>query len=50
MAIRRLEKVRSSDGGEWAHVRECVCVGACAHVLVDEYVDIFHVNHTSGKL
>lgn len=27
-----------------------VCVGACAHVLVDEYVDIFHVNHTSGKL
>lgn len=28
----------------------CVCVGACAHGLVDEYVDIFHVNHTSGKL
>lgn len=51
MAIRRLEKVRSSDGGGvGACARVCVCVGACAHVLVDEYVDIFHVNHTSGKL
>lgn len=51
MAIRRLEKVRSSDW-EQAHicVREYGWVGAHAHVPVDEYVDIFHVNHTSGKL
>lgn len=49
MAIRRLEKVRSSDG-EQAHV--CVCVGACVPVgrVPDEYAGIFHVNHTSGKL
>lgn len=45
MAIRRLEKVRSSDGEQ-----TCVRVSVWAHVLVDEYVDIFQVNHTSGKL
>lgn len=33
MAIRRLEKVRSSDG-EQMHMSVCVCVGACAHVNV----------------
>lgn len=51
MAIRRLEKVTSSDG-EQTHV--CVCAlewgGLRAHVLVGGYVGIFHVNHTSGKL
>ena len=37
--------------------RTCVCARVCVrvwvhmhHVPVDGYVDIFHVNHTSGKL